>query len=160
MKRNGWAAPSLGVTDGVGVIVAVGSGVGEMLWDGDGDGGTGVGVGVTPLSEVGVGVGVTLVHAAPQLGCGNVHAFANASKLIGLVGICSTHHEDKSWLNAPARWNIESMLVTLLTSQSPISELNDVAFINISSMFVTPGGAVGGTVSKFVDCSWNVSWLK
>ena len=39
--------------------------------------------------------------------------------------------------NADASWNMESMVVTEATFQSPIGELNAVAPRNVRSMFVT-----------------------
>ena len=46
---------------------------------------------------------------------------------LGSELILETHQLDKSWLNEDALFNITLILVTLLTSQEPISWLKELA---------------------------------
>src|SRR5699024_6670429 len=76
-------------------------------------------------------------HGAPQSGRGRVQLVAPASRSTGAELICSTHHPERSWLNAEAPLNIRIMPVTDAVSQPLMSWLNAAAPGNIALMLVT-----------------------
>ena len=94
---------------------------------GSGGGGGGFGGG---------GGGATVGHV-PQFGLFDATRELLAENRDGSEGICVTHHDDMSWLNAEASENMRSISVTWLVFQLPIGWLKEEASLNIPHILVT-----------------------